>query len=80
MREDFSIDLLDAVIKMRAFQKMENPGKYKAEFEKKVDLLVGEWFSHVETNQKIVREILRKQDSPESNLVHNSKKDHEIQR
>jgi hypothetical protein len=80
MREDFSIDLLDTVIKMRAFQKMKNPGKYKVELETKVDLLIDEWFTHVEINQKIVRETLKKQDSPESNLVHDSKKDHEIQR
>jgi hypothetical protein len=63
MREDFSIELLDAVIKMRAFQRMENAEKYQTVFERKVDLLIGEWNAHVDINQKIAREALRKQDA-----------------
>jgi flagellar biosynthesis chaperone FliJ len=80
LREDFIGNLLDSVIKMRAFQKTKNAEKYKAEFEKKVDLLIGEWMTHVEVNQKILREILKKQNSPESNLTHEIKKGHAIQR
>jgi DNA-dependent RNA polymerase auxiliary subunit epsilon len=58
MREDFNSEFLDAVIKMRVFQRM-NDTEFKVEFEHKVDTLIQEWNNHMNINQKMAREALK---------------------